>query len=234
MILENIENKKCSKCSEMKNKNEYIKKCGMCPPCRSVHRKEYRLKNIEKFKEKDKKYYEKNREKIRERDNNYYKENREKIQKQRKIFRENNIEYHKEKQRMYYLTNTDKRIGINYRNRVREKLKSGKGYLDFLGCSITELIKWFEYNFTFDSEFNWENYGKVWEIDHVIPCARFNLQNKEEIFKCFSWTNTKPVTKNFNRRKSNNIIENQVLEQNIRINLFTRQFLKTKNLDTAV
>jgi hypothetical protein len=213
--------KKCSKCGINKNKEEYIKKCGMCKECRSTHRREYRIKNIEKFREKDKKHYEKHKEKIRDRDNKYYEKNKEKIQLQRKIYKENNIEKHKEKQKEYYRNNIQQRLSIVYRNRVREKLKSGKGYIDYLGCSIKDLIKWFEFNFSFN-DFTWENYGQLWEIDHVIPCSKFNLEDKLQVYECFNWKNTKPVYKSFNRSKNDKIIPQQILEQKIRIYIFKK------------
>lgn len=221
-IKMNTESKKCTKCNDLKNKIEFIKKCGMCKNCRSIHKKEYRLKNIEKFKEKDKKHYEKYKEKIRERDNKYYEKNKEKIQAQRKEYRKNNIEKHKAKQKEYYTNNIQKRLGIAYRNRVREKLKSGKGYIEYLGCSIEHLIKWFEFNFQYN-DFTWENYGKIWEIDHVIPCATFNLVEKNNVYKCFNWKNTQPVNKNFNRKKNSKIIINQNFEQQLRLYIFQKK-----------
>ena len=202
-IKMNTETKKCTRCNDLKNKIEFIKKCGMCKKCRSIHRKEYRLKNIEKFKEKDKKHY-------------------EKYKAQRQEYRENNIEKHKAKQKEYYTNNIQKRLGIVYRNRVREKLKSGKGYIEYLGCSIEHLIKWFEFNFQYN-DFTWENYGKNWEIDHVIPCATFNLVEKNDVYKCFNWKNTQPVNKNFNRKKNSKIIINQNFEQQLRLYIFQKK-----------
>ncbi len=212
--------KNCTICKESKKIEEFIKKCGRCKPCRSAHNKEYRLQNIEKFKEKDKKYHEKNKEKVRERNNNYYENNKEQIKIQRKEFREDNKEYLKEKNHNYYMSNIQKRLGITYRNRVRSKLKSGKGYIDFLGCSIEKLMKWFEFNFSYEDNFNWDNYGKVWEIDHVIPCAQFDLTIQENVDKCFNWKNTKPVKKNYNRKKNKNIVATQVLEHEIRLKIY--------------
>jgi hypothetical protein len=200
-----MNSRNCTRCKELKDCDEFIKKCGMCRECRSIHRKEYRLNNLEKFKDKDKKYYIKNRIKVRERDNSYYEKNKEKIFEQRKKYREQNKELLKQKAHDYYINNIQKRLGITYRNRVREKMKTGKGYIDYLGCEIVDLIKWFEFNFLFSDTLTWENYGKVWEIDHVIPCATFDLTNLEDVYKCFNWKNTKPVTKNFNRSKNKNI-----------------------------
>ena len=38
-----------------------------------------------------------------------------------------------------------------------------------------------------------ENYGLVWEIDHCLANASFNLLDEEEIKKCFNWKNFGPT-----------------------------------------
>ena len=49
---------------------------------------------------------------------------------------------------------------------------------------------------------SWDNYGSYWDIDHIIPCASFNLDNLEEQKKCFIFTNTRPLSKIENQRKN--------------------------------
>ena len=39
----------------------------------------------------------------------------------------------------------------------------------------------------------WENHGKIWEIDHILPCASFDLTILEEQKKCFHYTNMQPL-----------------------------------------
>ena len=179
----NTEIKKCTMCGELKNRSEYIKKCGRCRPCRSVHRKKYRQDNLSNFKEKDKTHYDKYREQKRQQQAEYYKKNAKKIQAQRKVYREKYSEKHKEMAKKRYYGNLDLRLGIVYRTRVRREIKSGKGYLKYLGCSIDHLKQWFQFNFGLDEYlgFTWDNHGKVWEIDHVTPCCKHNLQNENEI-----------------------------------------------------
>ncbi|GAI33061.1 unnamed protein product, partial [marine sediment metagenome] len=39
---------------------------------------------------------------------------------------------------------------------------------------------------------SWKNYGK-WHIDHIKPCATFNLSEKKEQRKCFHYSNLQPL-----------------------------------------
>jgi hypothetical protein len=50
---------------------------------------------------------------------------------------------------------------------------------------------------------NWSNHGIIWEIDHIKPCASFDLTKLEEQKKCFHHTNLQPLFKIDNRKKSN-------------------------------
>ena len=50
-----------------------------------------------------------------------------------------------------------------------------------------------------------ENYGPVWHIDHVIPCAAFNLKDPEQVKKCFHYTNLRPLDALENIRKSDRL-----------------------------
>lgn len=47
-----------------------------------------------------------------------------------------------------------------------------------------------------------ENYGKVWELDHIEPCASFDLKNPGEVLRCFNYRNYQPLLVRENRRKS--------------------------------
>jgi len=60
-----------------------------------------------------------------------------------------------------------------------------------------------EYNF--DEKMSWENRGKYWHIDHIMPCDSYDLSNQEDIYKCYNWTNLRPLYKKDNILKSNNI-----------------------------
>jgi hypothetical protein len=39
----------------------------------------------------------------------------------------------------------------------------------------------------------WENYGPVWHIDHIRPCASFDSTDPEQQKICFHWMNLQPL-----------------------------------------
>ena len=84
------------------------------------------------------------------------------------------------------------------------KVNKSHSALTLLGCSIDEYKLFLENKFTEDM--TWENHGKVWEIDHILPCDSFDLTNEEEQYKCFNYNNTQPLDKSLNRSKGNKII----------------------------
>lgn len=53
----------------------------------------------------------------------------------------------------------------------------------------------------FHSGMTWENYGKFWEVDHIRPCASFDLSDPEQQKICFRWDNLQPLFKLENRKK---------------------------------
>ena len=63
-------------------------------------------------------------------------------------------------------------------------------FYNYLGCSKEEFILYFQAKFK--ERMKWENHGE-WHIDHIKPCASFNLLNEDEQKKCFHYTNLQPL-----------------------------------------
>ncbi len=110
------------------------------------------------------------------------------------------------------LTNINFRLASSLRGRIWFVLKRNKKSaltVELLGCSIEFLRSYLEQRFTYGM--SWDNYGtgkngkgmKEWHIDHIKPCASFNLSNPEEQHKCFHYTNLQPLwaTENFKKNK---------------------------------
>jgi len=60
-----------------------------------------------------------------------------------------------------------------------------------LGCTVEQAVEYLEKQFL--PEMNWNNHGKIWEIDHIKPCASYNLENPEEQKECFNYKNLQPL-----------------------------------------
>jgi hypothetical protein len=69
-----------------------------------------------------------------------------------------------------------------------------------IGCSSERLVEHIGRQFL--PSMSWENYATTWEIDHIRPCASFDLSDPEEQKACFHFTNLRPYEKQKNRKKS--------------------------------
>ena len=50
-----------------------------------------------------------------------------------------------------------------------------------------------------------ENYGSIWQIDHCLAVASFNLLDEKQMKKCFNWINLRPMYVKDNISKVNKI-----------------------------
>ena len=82
-----------------------------------------------------------------------------------------------------------------------------KSTSEYLGCSRDEYIKWLLCN---NNNYNLENRGSEWHIDHVIPLSQFDLENEQEQILAFNWRNTMPLSCQENLSKGIKIIKEQI------------------------
>lgn len=74
---------------------------------------------------------------------------------------------------------------------IKQVKKSDKT-MNLIGCSAIKLKDYLESLFT--DGMNWENYGhRGWHIDHIRPCASFDLSDPEQQKECFHYTNLQPL-----------------------------------------
>ena len=110
-------------------------------------------------------------------------------------------------------TNINYRLKKSIAARLRSVIVKNDSTMNYIGCNIQYLREWFEYNFT--SDMNWDNYGSLWSIDHIIPVCKFDLTDEKDNLKCWNWSNLIPVTVKFNSSKKDIDINqiNYILKQ---------------------
>ena len=65
-----------------------------------------------------------------------------------------------------------------------------------------------------------ENYSSVWQIEHCLPIASFNLLGEKETKECSNWTNLRPLYSNENISKNAKIDYHLYLLQAVKTNYF--------------
>jgi len=182
------------------------------------------LKDIEKRKEYNKNYLQKNREKLLKYQKDHREVHKEELSKQKKIYTALHTEDKKAYDKKYQKINkelirkkrskytllkyhTDNKFKIlhNLRRRLLKVLKQNKKFghtIELVGCSLDNLKQHLEKQFK--PGMNWNNYGiGGWEIDHIRPCASFDLSKESEQKKCFFYTNLQPLWFEENNKKRN-------------------------------
>ena len=239
-----METKTCSKCGETKELSHFnsdkSKADGKYPSCRDCKKntdKEYRTKNLEKKRSKDREYYKENSEVIKKRANDwyyqntsrhiermrqYYRDNYKKIKDTQKRWNEINKDKIQEYFRLKYENDVNHRLKVLLNGRLRQCVKvKAKHSFEYLACDIEYFKSWIEYQF--DDKMSWDNIGEYWHLDHVIPCAAFDLTLEEEIHKCYNWSNIRPLYRIENISKGAKVI-NAVIKRHKEI---INQFVET-------
>jgi len=213
--------KVCCKCKEsrstelfgrLKNSPDGLRyDCKLC-------RKEYRETNIVHIKKKLNDYYYANKETLLENNRNYRLANKDTISEQRREYRnrENVKEHNKQKQKEYLPIRKQhikekRKTDLNFqikevlRSKIHKFLKAQPtSYTNLIGCDLEFFKKWIE--FRFDSSMNWENFGEVWQLDHILPINSFDMSSPVDKQICFHWTNLQPLNSYENRQKSDKLL----------------------------
>ena len=91
---------------------------------------------------------------------------------------------------------------------------------DLLGCSHSFFRRWIIHQLY--GNMTLEKYGSVWQIDHCLPIASFNLLDESDMKKCFNWINLRLMYSNENNSKNNKIDNRLYLLQEIKANYFSK------------
>jgi len=221
--------KKCTKCEDwFPATNVYFnkncqKRDGLTPRCKkclNVQAEIYRERNEEKIKITKRKIYDRDKERIGAKVKEYRENNKEKVAEFQREYRLRNLEEIKEKKKKYYLENKKERMEY-YAEYQRKRLKNDPNFrlkhllrrrvhhalkgrikslrtIDLIGCPSHYLRIHLEKQFK--TGMSWGNHGE-WHIDHIRPCASFDLSDPEQQKQCFSYKNLQPLWANENLEK---------------------------------
>ena len=181
--------KYCRGCKQTKELTEFVKRSksrdGLqtrCKVCCNAYKKKWQQNNPEKCNAYSKKW-----------------QQRPEVKKQNAARRKKR--YHSDPQY---------RIKCNLRRRLNHALKGkikSASTMKLLGCSYTYAKDHLEKQF--QPGMTWENHG-TWHIDHMMPCASFDLSDPEQQRRCFHYTNLQPLWGTENSSKSDTILYNRV------------------------
>ncbi len=77
-------------------------------------------------------------------------------------------------------------------NRAIHRSQRGGAFIKDLGCSIEFLKAYIEAKFA--AGMSWENWGVIWQIDHIRPCRSFDLTDGAQYLQACHYTNLQPLT----------------------------------------
>jgi hypothetical protein len=199
--------KVCSKCNEEKEFGEFYKYgTGTRPDCKSCNKNSVKL------------WAQKNKSIIQANKREYYNKNRALVLEKRAAhYKERDVEAHAAWRRQYEknkkANDVEYRIVRLLRNRLgaamRGKQKTAST-IELLGCDVEHFKLFLEAEF--EEGMTWENYGRPtdggpgWQVDHIRPCASFNLEDAEEQKRCFHWTNLQPLWAADNLAKGDSLV----------------------------
>jgi len=172
-----------------------------CEICTKINTKKHGL--TERCKLAKRAWNKNNPDKIKEQNKRARIKNPETCKQSAKNWLNNNREHKQAWERKYIKTNLNRRLKITLRSRLYQAIKKnqkvGSAVRD-LGCSI-EFFK--EYIAArFQRGMTWNNWGKIWEIDHIEPLCSFDLEDCEQFLKAVHYTNLQPLLIEDNKKKS--------------------------------
>lgn len=63
-------------------------------------------------------------------------------------------------------------------------------YAPYFGIDTIGFRSWIAAQFT--QTMNWENFGKQWQFDHIVPVSYFNMEEDTDLFLCWNFINIRP------------------------------------------
>lgn len=203
----------CSTCKENLPTSSFSKKSqnkdglsGICRSCISIlSRKKYE-RDREKLKQKSKENRMKNPNYNKEyycKNLDYFKTYNDNTAEKRKQWQKDNMNRIQETRRIRWEKNPELKLKARLRSYYwfhLKKSKTGKtnSSIKLLGCSIQDFKSYLENKFQIGM--SWDNHGE-WHLDHIKPCASFDISDPVQLGECFHYTNFQPLWAKDNLQK---------------------------------
>jgi len=166
-----------------------------------VYNRDYRNRHRRRVQANMRKFLRKNSERVLQYRQKYYRENRKRLlRKQRKYYRENRgriTAYARARERKLSSTDPVFVLRRRLRGRIREALRNSGARRSartekLLGCSVAKCREHLAQQFK--PGMTWANWGMSgWHVDHIRPCASFDLTKPSQQRACFHYTNLQPL-----------------------------------------
>lgn len=231
----------CSKCNKWKPWSEFQKRThsptgyrGQCKVCNKEYRDKYNEDNKESLKEARDIFREKNKDHIQKQGSEYYSNNKVHIKEVHKNYNKKNKNKISERNKKRHKNDPEYRLAQNLRGRFRIALNDQDAEkfhhtMELIGCSPAFMLNYLNTTASNELVFGEE---KV-EVDHILACANFTLQNELEQLICFNWRNMQLLL------KSDNIIKHTTLPDNAKVlyngikEVVLREYPELKHLEKS-
>lgn len=175
-------NRQCTKCMELQSLDQFSMYCGQCKKCQFKSKKQYRETHKEQIRENSRKWL------------------------------ENNVELRRENKRRWdrkHRLDPTHRLSNNIRTNMCHALRGKKGFRKWeslVGYTLQDLINHLQSKLTPDM--TWDNYGSLWQVDHITPKSwfKYDVAEHPEFKKCWSLENLQPKLAIDNIKKGNRFI----------------------------
>ncbi|MFZ1527944.1 MAG: hypothetical protein WAT19_04280 [Ferruginibacter sp.] len=95
-----------------------------------------------------------------------------------------------------------KKWQLALRRYILEK-KPSSFYASYFGLGVHDIRNWIEMQFT--EGLNWDNFGKKWQFDHIVPVAYFDFSVEEDLLLCWNFINIRVEKSDLNRIRGNRV-----------------------------
>jgi hypothetical protein len=177
---------------------------------RREHKQAYRDANKDKIAVQNKKHYELNKEARQAYSRARHQVHKDQANRNRRQWDKDNPEaaraQGKKKHQRRFGVDVNYTISVRLRSRLSTALssnyKTGSAVRD-LGMTVSAFKK--HLGNLFHSGMTWDNWGKVWHLDHIYPLAAANLENRMEFLAVNNWRNLQPLTIQENLDKADKV-----------------------------